>query len=59
LAQQQAETKLVRNARFVRIDDAGHAVFLDQPERFGAALSAFLKELDASSGRRGSQRRIQ
>lgn len=51
LAQQQAEAALVRNARFVRIDDAGHAVFLDQPERFGTTLSTFLKELGTSTGR--------
>ena len=51
LAQQQAEAALVRNARFVRIDDAGHAVFLDQPERFATTLSTFLKELSPSTGR--------
>ncbi len=51
LAQQQAEAAVVKNARFVRIDDAGHAVFLDQPERFGTTLSTFLKELNTSTGR--------
>jgi microsomal epoxide hydrolase len=29
-------------ARFERIDGAGHALFVDQPDRFNAALSSFL-----------------
>lgn len=45
LERQKAEQKLIRDARFVEIDDASHAVFLDQPERFAAALSAFLEEI--------------
>ena len=28
------------------IDGAGHAVFVDQPERFDEVLSAFLRRLD-------------
>jgi microsomal epoxide hydrolase len=45
LDQQKAETKVIKDARFVQIDDAAHAVFLDQPDRFASALEAFLSEL--------------
>jgi len=47
LARQQAEAKAIKNARFVQIDDAAHAVFLDQPDRFATALADFLKDLGA------------
>lgn len=43
---QKSETKSIRNARFVQIDDAAHAVFLDQPDHFAAALADFLRELE-------------
>lgn len=42
---QQAMAKQIRGARFQSIDDAGHAVFLDQPERFDALLRSFLTSL--------------
>jgi microsomal epoxide hydrolase len=45
LARQEAEAKVIRNARLVRIDDSAHAVFLDQPERFAMELADFLKTL--------------
>lgn len=45
LAQQKAQANAIKNARFVQIDEAAHAVFLDQPERFAAALTEFLDTL--------------
>jgi len=45
LDRQKAETKAIRNARFVQIDDSAHAVFLDQPDRFAAAVANFLSGL--------------
>jgi pimeloyl-ACP methyl ester carboxylesterase len=49
LAAQRAEAKAIRNARFVEIEDAAHAVFLDQPDRFEAALSDFAAGLGPPS----------
>lgn len=48
LAAQRAEVEAIRNARLVEIDDAAHAVFLDQPDRFEAALSDFAAGLGPS-----------
>ena len=45
LAEQQAMAKRIRGARFESVDDAAHAVFLDQPERFDALLGRFLASL--------------
>jgi len=42
---QKAQAEEVDNAQFVRIDDAAHAVFVDQPDRFALVLRAFLKGL--------------
>jgi microsomal epoxide hydrolase len=47
LEQQKAEAKLIKNARFVQIDEAAHAVFLDQPDRFADVLASFLTELES------------
>jgi microsomal epoxide hydrolase len=49
LAAQRAEAKAIKNARFVEIDDAAHAVFLDQPDNFGGALADFAARLGPSS----------
>lgn len=49
LAAQRAEAKAIKNARFVEIEDAAHAVFLDQPNQFEAALSDFAAGLRAPS----------
>ena len=49
LAEQRAEVKEIRNARFIEIGDAAHAVFLDQPDRFEAALSEFAASLSPYS----------
>ncbi|MCF2514631.1 alpha/beta hydrolase [Sphingomonas sp. G124] len=49
LAEQREEAKQIANARFVEIGDAAHAVFLDQPDRFAAALSEFAASLGTHS----------
>jgi pimeloyl-ACP methyl ester carboxylesterase len=49
LAAQSAEAKEIKDARFLEIGDAGHAVFLDQPDRFESALSEFAASLGAHS----------
>jgi non-heme chloroperoxidase len=46
LERQKAEQKLIRDAKFIEIEDSAHAVFLDQPDRFAAALSAFLEGIE-------------
>ncbi len=45
LAEQEAEVKLLPKGRFVKIDDAGHGVFVDQPKRFNESLESFFREL--------------
>lgn len=45
LAEQEAEVKRLPKGRLVKIDDAGHGVFIDQPKRFNETLESFLKEL--------------
>jgi non-heme chloroperoxidase len=45
LPRQQAATKQIPHARFEKIDDAAHAVFLDQPDRFGELLKSFLADV--------------
>jgi microsomal epoxide hydrolase len=45
LARQQAGANQITHARFEKIEDAAHAVFLDQPERFDALLEKFVKSL--------------
>lgn len=46
---QKAETKVLKDARFVQIDGAAHAVFLDQPDRFASELARFLESVGRSS----------
>jgi microsomal epoxide hydrolase len=46
LGQQKAEASAIKGARFVEIDESAHAVFLDQPDRFAAALSEFLESIE-------------
>jgi len=41
----QRETATALHARLETIEGAGHAVFVDQPERFNAVLGEFLKTL--------------
>jgi pimeloyl-ACP methyl ester carboxylesterase len=42
LARQQTAAKQIPHVRFEKIDDAAHAVFLDQPDRFDELLKSFL-----------------
>jgi len=44
----QVRAGLALYARFEKIEDAAHAVFLDQPVRFNELLDKFVKELTAS-----------
>jgi microsomal epoxide hydrolase len=53
LARQQAGASQIPNARFEKIDNAAHAVFLDQPERFDELLEKFMKDV-TTPGSRGS-----
>jgi len=46
LRQQKAGATAIRNGRFVEIDDSAHALFLDQPDCFSAALSDFVDTLE-------------
>ena len=48
LDRQQAGASQIPHAHFEKIEDAAHAVFLDQPERFGELLEKFVKDLTAA-----------
>ena len=55
LARQQAGATQVRaglalHARFEKIDDAAHCVFLDQPDRFDELVTELLAKLATNSG---------
>ena len=45
LARQQTTASQIPHARFEKVDDAAHAVFLDQPDRFDELLKSFLANL--------------
>ena len=45
LARQQAPAKQILHARFEKVDDTAHAVFLDQPDRFNQLLKSFVANL--------------
>ena len=45
LAQQQAQAKQISGARFEKVEDAAHAVFLDQPDRFNELVTSFVAKL--------------
>jgi pimeloyl-ACP methyl ester carboxylesterase len=49
LARQQTTANQIPHARFEKIEDAAHAVFIDQPARFNELLEKFVKELRTSS----------
>ncbi|HEU5313017.1 MAG TPA: alpha/beta hydrolase [Candidatus Udaeobacter sp.] len=50
LSRQQAAAKQIPHARFEKIDDAAHAVFLDQPDRFHELLKSFIANLATNTG---------
>jgi pimeloyl-ACP methyl ester carboxylesterase len=45
LSRQQAAANQIPHARFEKVDDTAHAVFIDQPERFDELLSSFVASL--------------
>jgi pimeloyl-ACP methyl ester carboxylesterase len=45
LSRQEAGASQIPQARLVKVEDAAHAVFLDQPERFDELLENFVKDL--------------
>ena len=45
LARQQAAANQIPHARFEKVEDAAHAVFLDQPDRFNALVTSFAAKL--------------
>ena len=49
LARQQAEASQIPQARLEKIENAAHAVFLDQPVRFHELLEKFVKDLTTAS----------
>jgi len=44
-SRQQAAANQIPHARFEKVDDSAHAVFLDQPDRFDELLKGFLANL--------------
>jgi pimeloyl-ACP methyl ester carboxylesterase len=49
LSRQEAAAKQIPHARFEKVDDAAHAVFLDQPDRFDELLKSFLASLGTNN----------
>jgi microsomal epoxide hydrolase len=49
LSRQQAGADQIPHARFEKIDDTAHAVFLDQPKRFDEVVKSFIAGLAANS----------
>ena len=50
LERQQTTASQIPHARFEKIDDAAHAVFLDQPDRFDEVLKNFAANLGTNPG---------
>ena len=48
---QRLMSSRIKGARFATIDDAGHAVFLDQPRRFRSLLSEFIQQTTSTPPR--------
>ena len=44
-ASQQAQAKQISGARFEKVEDAAHAAFLDQPDRFNELVTSFVAKL--------------
>jgi pimeloyl-ACP methyl ester carboxylesterase len=49
LSRQQAAADQIPHARFEKVDDAAHAVFIDQPDRFDELLKSFLANLSTDT----------
>ena len=54
LARQQAGASQIPHARLEKVEDAAHAVFLDQPVRFDELVEKFVKDLATASALRRS-----
>ena len=54
LARQQTGAGQIAHPRFENIEDAAHAVFVDQPERFNELLKKFVKDLPTTPAPAGS-----
>ena len=52
LPRQRAAANQIPHARFEEIDDAAHAVFVDQPDRFDELLDNFVGGLAATSAQK-------
>ena len=51
LDRQQAAANQISHARFERIEDAAHAVFIDQPDRFNELITSFVARLRTTTPR--------
>jgi non-heme chloroperoxidase len=49
LSRQQAAANQIPHARFEKIEDAAHAVFIDQPDRFDELLKSFIASLTTNT----------
>ena len=49
LSRQQAAANRIPHARFEKVDDAAHAVFIDQPDRFDELVISFVAKLAATT----------
>ncbi len=49
LARQQAGANQISHARFEKIEDAAHAVFVDQPDRFNELVASFVAKLPVNT----------
>lgn len=52
LPRQQAAANQIPHARFEKIDDAAHAVFVDQPDRFDELLKNFLANVATNTAQK-------
>jgi pimeloyl-ACP methyl ester carboxylesterase len=51
LGRQQAAANQIPHARFEKVDDTAHAVFIDQPDRFNELLKSFIAKLATNTAR--------
>jgi pimeloyl-ACP methyl ester carboxylesterase len=51
LGRQEAAAKKIPRARFEKVDDAAHAVFVDQPDRFAELVTSFVAKLTTKTAR--------
>jgi pimeloyl-ACP methyl ester carboxylesterase len=49
LSRQQAAANQIPHARFEKVDNAAHAVFIDQPDRFDELLKSFVASLTTNT----------